>query len=247
MTTVDEELEMLANQYSDEELREAQRERGMFRINNHEEIEEELTKFSSVNKLREEAEEEISFAKIIEVDLVENTDKDLEGLIYFELQLPCNETRIITFSSSDFGKNNIGNKFLNTVNCTVSDIENAKGMCLPVTYKDTYSGDSWKVQIFYGDRSTVADVINNPDDYTIGFTDEIYRVKSWRSNLFDISVPLTLGLLTGIGLYMYSPDEFLPTGLGITTLIWILIQLKAPEYTESSRKCSELTYKSIQL
>lgn len=247
MTTVDEELEMLAEQYSDTELRKAQRELDMFGINNHEEIEEKLTKFSSVNKLRKELEEEISFAEIIEVDLVENTDKELEGLLYVELQLPCNEKRIITFSSSDFGKNKAGNKFLNAVDCTVSDIKNATGMCLPVTYKNTYSGDSWKVRIFYGDRSTVNDVINNPDDYTIGLTDKIYKDKSWRSSLVNSLVPLALSLLIGIGLYMYSPDEFILTGLSITAFMWLLIQIKVLGYTASSRKRSELTYKSIKL
>lgn len=233
MTTAEEELEMLVEKYSEGELKEAQKELGIMSLEEQERVEEELTEFSSKNKIRTELEGEISSATILDMGLTEDSEEDLNGDVYVKFQLPCDTTTTFTFNSDDFQDGSIGNKFLNKLGCTVSDISNISDVTLPITYEQTYSG-GWKVVVYYGDRSNIREIIENPEEYRVNHLGVAKELPT-KTQAFSLLSPVVVTILVGYMSTFFVP--FMPVGCVIALGIGIIVLSAAVTYLEIVADC----------
>lgn len=184
-TTVEQELEELKNQFSDEELQEAEQELEdiVVSLKRQDKIETELTEVVSKHEQLKQAENSIKTAEIINYSI-----DDIEDPTEFVFTLLLPVTGIekqISFTQKDIGANKNLQKFLDCIDCTVTDLSNAIYKELPVVY--TQYKNNWKIRILYGDSDIVQDVLQNTSDYKYN-TDpdsEICKKLTW----FDKVLP----------------------------------------------------------
>jgi len=202
-------------------------------LEEQERVEEELTEFSSKNKIRTELEGEISSATILDMGLTEDSEEDLNEDVYVKFQLPCDTTTTITFTSDDFQDESIGHKFLNTIGCTVSDLSNVSDVTLPITYEQTYSG-GWRVVVYYGDRSNIREILESPEEYRVNYSG-IAKELPTKTQAFSLLTPVVVTILAGYISTFFVP--FLPVGGVIALGLGIIVLSAAVIYLENAADC----------
>lgn len=154
MTTVEEELEYLKNNYSENELDQLGQDLTVSPVK-EERVEEELTDLASKEKLRQSYRDQIKKARIVDYSIKEDHFE-------FKLKTPIGEETV------QFEKNLEENSelrvFLQSINCTINDLSEAISQELPIVYrKEKLSG--WTFNIYYGDTEEVQEVLNNRNKY----------------------------------------------------------------------------------
>ena len=167
MDTVDEELEVLVDQYSDEELQQAEHELEniALSLSEQEEIEEELAALSSRREFYQEHAKEVLAGTIVDCGRLDKDNVDFDPM-YFDVRYPCGETHRITFTDSEVGPNkNKLELFLSSIDCTITDLEGAVGTEVPVSYVFSQTTKKWYLHVFYADREQTKDFLRNKKNY----------------------------------------------------------------------------------
>ena len=232
MSTVEKELQTLIDQFSEEEIENANLDSVSISVEKQEEIEHELTEMVSLRTFFEDHKDEILEGTIIDYGFVkEDSDTNYNTLdttdsfepIYFTIRFPCGSTHDITFTQSDIGPNEDKlSQFLDCIGCTITDLSNAKHKKIPVTYTYNRTVEQWRIYVFYTNREQTKKFLEEPAKFSLNVDDIVGSVHKKRSLKKRLFVYGGFAGLSGVWTWicvMYATSGFHPLLISILGII----------------------------